>query len=313
MAESIELVDPARISQNPENPRLIFRPDELAALEQSIADQGILVPLTLYRDKREYYLLDGERRWRCSIKLGLERVPAIIQPKPERLQNIMMMFAIHNAREDWDPLPTAFKLRDLEGEFTRQQGREPNEAELAGLASISRGEVRRLRSLLRLPAKYHRELLEELEKPQSKQVLTVDHVLETTRGASALEKRGVIDGREEDRLRQAIIRKFKNRTIQSTVDPRQLARIARAVERDEVPLSTARRAVMRIVEDREYTIRDAFRDSVEQVDFAHGTAQIVDRLTTRLEIYDDGDYELTDSLRASLTALRAALGRILQR
>ena len=26
----------------------------------------------------------------------------------------MMMFAIHNARQDWDPLPTALKLEELE-------------------------------------------------------------------------------------------------------------------------------------------------------------------------------------------------------
>lgn len=153
MAEehNVLTLDPRELERNPENPRLIFRADELDALQESIAAQGILVPLTVYRDGRRYILLDGERRWRCALKLGLTRIPVIAQPKPDRLQNIMMMFAIHNARKDWDPLPTAYKLRDLEEEFHQRQGRQPNEGELAEIASMSRGEVRRLRQLLALP------------------------------------------------------------------------------------------------------------------------------------------------------------------
>lgn len=132
----LKLVDPKKIKRNPENPRLIFRVEELKALEESISQQGILVPLTLYQNGRELVLLDGERRWRCAIKLGMATVPVIQQPKPDKLQNIMMMFAIHNARKDWDPLPTAYKLRDLENLFQKRHGRQPKESELAELASL---------------------------------------------------------------------------------------------------------------------------------------------------------------------------------
>ena len=73
--QTVEGVDPQRLQRNPENPRLIFREDELAALQESIRNQGILVPLTVYADGRRLVLLDGERRWRCAVKLGLHRVP----------------------------------------------------------------------------------------------------------------------------------------------------------------------------------------------------------------------------------------------
>ena len=119
MVANVELIDTRHIHQNPDNPRLIFRISELQELESSIAEQGILVPLTLFKDGQKFILLDGERRWRCATKLGLHRVPAIVQPKPERMQNIMMMFAIHNARRDWDPLPTALKLKELEAELQK--------------------------------------------------------------------------------------------------------------------------------------------------------------------------------------------------
>jgi ParB/RepB/Spo0J family partition protein len=311
VADVVELIDPRRIEPNPENPRLIFREDELLALQQSIEEQGILVPLALYRDGKKFVLLDGERRWRCATKLGLSTVPALVQPKPDRLQNIMMMFAIHNAREDWDPLPTAYKLRELEEEFERRQGHLPTEAELAGLASIPRGEVRRLRNLLALPAKYRKLLMAELEKPQSERRLSVDHVLETTRGAAALRKRGVLDAREEDRLRTSILRKFREGVIDNTVAPRQLARIARAVEREEVSGQAARRVALKIIEDPKFTIDDAFRASVEQVDFEHGTEQLAGRLVARLETIGMRDYEAGETLASTLRTLRRLIDRVL--
>src|SRR5260370_3304853 len=192
MAEStIRLIPPDKIQRNPENPRLIFRQSELDSLQASIAAEGILVPLTVYQSGREYRILDGERRWRCALKLGLNRVPAIVQPEPDRLTNITMMFAIHKTRQDWDPLPTAMKLEELEDEFTKRHRRRPTQQELATLPSIDRGDVRRLKILLDLPKSYRDELMAELEKPKSEQKLTVDVVLAATRGAAALQQRYV--------------------------------------------------------------------------------------------------------------------------
>lgn len=311
MAERVTLLDPRHVTPNPENPRLIFREEELQGLQESIKLQGVLVPLSVYQDGRRYVILDGERRWRCATKLGLDLVPVIVQPKPDRLQNIMMMFAIHNARRDWDPLPTAYKLRELETEFTRRQRRPPKEAELAELASLSRGEVRRLKNLLGLPQPLLNELMMELEKPRSQQVITVDHVLEATRGAASLRKRDVIDRAEEEELRQAILDKFRSKVIASTVDPRDLARIARAVEREEVPVEVARRVTERLIADPDYSIKDAFAASVEQVDFEHSIEQSSDRLLQKLADHEARGYELGDSLRTSLDRLDRAIRRLL--
>lgn len=303
MADNVSLIDPQSLDRNPDNPRLVFRQDDLDSLQKSIADQGILVPLTVFREGRGYRLLDGERRWRCALKLGLSKVPVIVQPKPERLQNLMMMFAIHHARTDWDPLPTALKLQDLEDEFQRQHGRTPTEIELAGLASLSRGEVRRLKKLLGLPDQYREELLEELNKPRSEQILTVDHVLEATTAASQLRRRGIVDDRGEEKLRRSIINKFRTGVIQSTVDPRKLARLARAVERQEVPMATAQRVAERLTEDESYDINSAFHDSVEKVDFEHSVEQLSLRLQEALKEHKRRRYGMSPPLAKTLRAL----------
>jgi len=309
----INLIDPDNLRANPENPRLIFRADELHLLQDSIKNQGILVPLTVYQEKPGYVILDGERRWRCALKLGLDQVPAIVQPKPDPLQNLMMMFAIHNQRRDWDPLPTAYKLQELEERVTVTWGRRPTENELGELASLSRGMVRRYKALLALPEDYRKELMEELKKPRQDQTLTVDHVLEATRGASALAKRGVIDDVQgEEELRRAVVNKFKAEVATSTVEPRLLARIARAVERDEVSRTTARREIRKIVNKPEYTVAQAFRNSVEAVDFSHQTEQLADRLHARLREQEDEGFEATDALRQSLGHLGKAIRTFLR-
>jgi ParB/RepB/Spo0J family partition protein len=308
----ISLIEPHRLQPNPENPRLIFRLEELRILQDSIKHQGILVPLTVYRERQQYVILDGERRWRCAVKLALDTVPAIVQPKPDPLQNLMMMFAIHNQRQEWDPLPTAYKLQELEQRVAEEWGRQPTESELAELASITRGEVRRLKVLLTLPQEYRDELMEELEKPRPEQVLTVDHVLEATRGAAALAKRGVLDPSEEEDLRRAVVDKFKTGRLTNTVEPRLLARMARAVERDEITPRVAHRAAVRIIEDPDYTVEDAFTSSVQATDFAHGTEQLASRLSARIEEHLSENYAPTDSLRETLQNLTRSIRRLLR-
>ncbi len=303
MRDVVSLVDPRKIRRNPENPRLIFRQVDLDALRDSIEKQGILVPLTIFRDKTIYYLLDGERRWRCALKLGLPNVPVIIQPTPQLMQNIMMMFAIHNARRDWNPLPTALKLEKLEKEFTRRYGKKPNEIELAGIASLSRGEVRRLKKLLGLPKKYRRELLHELEKPDTEQEITVDQVLETTKAAESLRKRKVIYEATEELLRTAILQKFRSGIVNNTVAPRKLVKLARAVHRNDVSRKVAARAISKLIEDPNYSINAAFKDTVEQADFGHSIEQLASRLMARLDEYSQREYEAPESFLRLLERL----------
>ena len=310
MAEQVRLIDPQSLHRNAENPRLIFREDELSALEESIASQGILVPLTVYSDGKRFFILDGERRWRCASSLGLQKVPVIVQPKPDRLQNLMMMFAIHNARKDWDPLPTALKLEELEREFSRRHGRNPTESELAGISSLRRGEVRRLKKLLALPLNYRTELLAELEKPRSQQIITVDHVIETTKAAESLRKAEVIRADDEEPLRRAILSKFRSKVIQNTVAPRKLVKLAQAVRRNEVSSRAARNVVRRMVDDPQYSVDDAYSESVEKADFEHSIDQLAERLVGKLVQARARGYTINPHTRASLARLATLIRRL---
>lgn len=312
MAESIASVETRRIQPNPENPRLIFHQDELEALQDSIEKQGILVPLTVYEEGAGFVILDGERRWRCAVKLGLSFVPVIVQPKPAPLQNLMMMFAIHHRRNEWDPLPTALKLERLQDLYIERYGVGPTEKQLAEIASLTRGEVRRYKKLLALPSHYRDLLMEELKKPRSQQVLTVDHVLEATAAASAVRRRGILNEDEEDQLRSTLVERFQNQAIESTVDPRKFARLARAVERGEVAPAVASKVVRRFMGDANYTISRLFADTVEGDDFKHSLEMLVTRVDEKLSELNKRKFGISESLRDALERLAAQIADTLR-
>src|SRR5467141_1631260 len=67
------------IDRNPENPRLVFRQKELEELLESIRRYGVQVPISVYRSGSRYILIDGERRWKCSLKLNKKTIPALVQ------------------------------------------------------------------------------------------------------------------------------------------------------------------------------------------------------------------------------------------
>ncbi|MBX3104003.1 MAG: ParB/RepB/Spo0J family partition protein [Cryobacterium sp.] len=309
---NVRVASPNEIRPNPENPRLVFREKELLELESSIAANGILVPLTVYESSSgELILLDGERRWRCAKKLGLHRVPIIVQPEPTLMQNIMMMFAIHNARSDWDPFPTALKLRQLEELYEKNEGRIPTESQLAQLASLSRGEVRRLKNILGLPKDYLRFIEDEQDLPRAEQNLTVDHLLEVTRGGKALARQEIVSHDEQGQLERALISKFRANTLTSTVEPRLLTRMARAVEREDVPPAVVRRAIERLIDDDAFTVRDAYAASVERAEQEHNLGLATRRLIGDVSGLGQAD-DLSESIKTTLRELRDILNDLLR-
>ena len=109
----LEQVRTNLIDRNPDNPRVVFRPGELEQLLESIRVHGVQVPISVYRAGHRYVLIDGERRWRCAVKLNKKTIPALVQEKPTPLENLLLMFNIHSLREQWDLLTISLKLPEL--------------------------------------------------------------------------------------------------------------------------------------------------------------------------------------------------------
>jgi ParB family chromosome partitioning protein len=68
------------ILPNPEQPRTVFDPTELADLAKSIQANGLIQPIVVEDAGGQYILHDGERRLRAARLAGLSEIEAVIVP-----------------------------------------------------------------------------------------------------------------------------------------------------------------------------------------------------------------------------------------
>ena len=101
------------IKTNPSQPRSNFNEESLKELSISIAELGIIQPITVRKIKAdEYQLISGERRLKATILAGIDKIPAYI-----RLANdseLLEMALVENIqREDLDPIEIALSYQRL--------------------------------------------------------------------------------------------------------------------------------------------------------------------------------------------------------
>jgi ParB/RepB/Spo0J family partition protein len=309
-------ISPDKIRRNPENPRLFFRPEEMDTLMASIRRFGIQVPITVYEDGDHYVLIDGERRWRCATKLNLRRVPALVQRKPSKLQNLLLMFNIHALREQWDYFTIASKLPNVIALFKNENtGREPNEGELSEITGLTRGQIRRCRFLLDLPLTYRTQLEQELSLPKQLQKLSEDFFIEMEKALKTIQSRVPDAVPDLNRARDTLIGKFRNGVIANITDFRKLSKIATSISNIGVREAKARAAIRLILDRREKIgIQEVY---AEQFELRYDERKItlsVESIYEYLEAATEGeDLRLGDDLRRRLGNLRELIERVLGR
>lgn len=84
-------VDIGLILPNPHQPRTEFSEEDIASLAESIAQNGLLQPISLRKKGDFYELIAGERRLRASIKCGMTTVPCIIHDISDRNSAILAL------------------------------------------------------------------------------------------------------------------------------------------------------------------------------------------------------------------------------
>lgn len=137
-------------------PRRKFDETALCELADSIAEHGIIQPLTVRKiASGNYQIIAGERRWRAARMAGLSQVPArIVEADDKKAMELALVENLQ--REDLNPLEEADGYRRLIEEFGLTQ------EEAAERAGKSRPAVTNALRLLTLPEKA-RELVESNE------------------------------------------------------------------------------------------------------------------------------------------------------
>jgi ParB family chromosome partitioning protein len=298
------------IDRNPENPRLLFRQKEFDELLESIRIHSVQVPISVYRQGNRYVLIDGERRWRCCLKLNRKTIPALVQAKPDSLSNLLLMFNIHALREQWDLLTISLKLPRVIELLKEELDREPNERELSHQTGLKRAVIRRCKLLIDLPKQYQDLVLKELKRPKAQQRLTEDFFIEMERALKTVGRLLPELLTEKDLIRNVLIDKYEKKTISNIVHFRKLPKIARARNVD-ADIKRARSVLKRVFSSNSYSIEDAYEDSVAE---AYSERDLLTRVQQVLEQLEKVDLRSLDtSVVAALTRLQERLREILER
>ena len=145
-SSSINEIELAKIKVNPNQPRRDFDPVALQELADSIAEIGIIQPVTLRKiDEDQYQLIAGERRFRASQLAGMETIPAYIRTADD--ENMMEMALIENIqREDLNSVEIALAYQHLIEQYGLTQER------LSERVGKKRTTIANYLRLLKLPA-----------------------------------------------------------------------------------------------------------------------------------------------------------------
>lgn len=103
----------ADIEPNPLQPRNLFDEESLEELAASIAQLGVIQPITLKRKSHDkYIIISGERRWRASQKAGLATIPAYIREVED--EDLHAMALVENIqRQDLNAIEIALGMQRL--------------------------------------------------------------------------------------------------------------------------------------------------------------------------------------------------------
>lgn len=195
-------VSVARITPNPYQPRRQFTEEQLAELEASVRENGLLQPLVVRPASAgaptgaEWELVAGERRWRVVRRLGWSEVPVVVREIDD--QALLVLAIVENVqRADLSPLEEAEAYRRLIDDFGYTQ------REVAENVGRERATVTNLLRLLRLPASVQGMLNRgELSMGHARALLGLSQPREMTEMAHRVVDEGLSVRAVEERVRR---------------------------------------------------------------------------------------------------------------
>ena len=107
----------SRVEPRGGQPRTRFDEESLQELSDSIAQHGVLQPITVRAlDNGYYQIIAGERRWRAARMAGLTEIPArVIEADDRKTQELALVENLQ--REDLNPIEEARGFQALMEEF----------------------------------------------------------------------------------------------------------------------------------------------------------------------------------------------------
>jgi len=110
----------SKIKPNPDQPRKLFRSEDLQDLVNSVREKGILTPIAVRKKGEGWEIIAGERRWRAAQKLGLLTLPAV-EVQASDVESLEWALIENLQRVDLNPIEEAQGYHRLQEEFQMTQ------------------------------------------------------------------------------------------------------------------------------------------------------------------------------------------------
>ena len=193
-------IEISKIHPNPNQPRTDFDDDALEELAASIRANGIISPITLRKISDDnYQIIAGERRYRASKLVGLDKIPAYIRDVDDG--QVMEMALIENIqREDLNAIEIALSYNSLVATLGLTQ-----EA-LAERVGKKRATITNYLRLLKLPAEIQMGLKDKkIDMGHARALVSVEEPEQMLRIYNQVLAEGASVRRTEELVRLAAI------------------------------------------------------------------------------------------------------------
>jgi ParB family chromosome partitioning protein len=180
------------LKENPYQPRIEIKQEEIEELANSIKENGLLQPILVYKDnQKNYIIIAGHRRTKAYNLLGKKFIKAIILKNQDSIQLAKKAIIENLQREDLNLIETAIALKRYKEEFNKSYN------EIAKEIGKSKPYVIKIISVLNLPE----EIIKDINDNKSTKDITALNMLNTYVRKLELEVRMRTDKEKENNLK----------------------------------------------------------------------------------------------------------------
>jgi ParB family transcriptional regulator, chromosome partitioning protein len=301
----------SKIEVNNLNPREKFIEPEEDELIESILSKGILNPIIVYKNKDgKHIILDGERRYRACSKLNIKTIPThVLKREPSTIENISMMFHIHNVREEWTDFAISLSLKRI----VEEMGKKINKLniseirELKKITSLSEYKLKKYLKFHDYPTEVINIFLESEMKEKPDTGVDPDILSEMHRPLKEIKAQmpEVIEKYPIKRIIKACIEKKADNVITTNKEFRLISQALSASKKGEIRKEVLKDKIIDFIEKKEVSPQDIYSSTSETLYQVKEILKQIEKLHKKIENLDMGKITKMEhqKLRAELIPL----------
>lgn len=260
------------ININKLNPRKRFVDTEEDTLIESILSKGLLNPIIVFKKGKDnrYTILDGERRYRAFKKINRKKISChVLEKEPTELENLSLMFHIHNVREEWTDFAIAQTLMKVIYEMGKDIKKidRQDKLELAKITSLTEYKINKYLIFYDYPESIIKKFMESEMQEVPEKGMDPDILAEMHMPIKIIEDElsEFLVKYSKEKIIDACINKKANGIIKTNRDFRALTKSLTAMKKGYVRKEVMFDKLESFINDVEITPISIFEDTSESI------------------------------------------------